>query len=57
MVFGSSYARQLLCRVIGECLAVVGPSGCGKSPILMMSAGLEMPTSGIIVYNHTALAG
>jgi ABC-type Fe3+/spermidine/putrescine transport system ATPase subunit len=41
----------------GEYLAVVGPSGCGKSPILMMSAGLEMPTSGIIVYNDTAIAG
>jgi ABC-type microcin C transport system duplicated ATPase subunit YejF len=41
----------------GEYLAVVGPSSCGKSPILMMLAGLEMPTSGTIVYNDTAIAG
>jgi multiple sugar transport system ATP-binding protein len=32
----------------GEFLVFVGPSGCGKTTTLMMTAGLETPTSGEI---------
>jgi NitT/TauT family transport system ATP-binding protein len=41
----------------GEFLVVIGPSGCSKSTLLMMLAGLEMPTSGTIVYNGTIITG
>ena len=32
----------------GEFLAVLGPSGCGKSTVLMMAAGLEAPSAGVV---------
>jgi NitT/TauT family transport system ATP-binding protein len=41
----------------GEFLVVIGPSGCGKRTLLMMLAGLEMPTSGAITYNGQPITG
>jgi ABC-type taurine transport system ATPase subunit len=38
-------------------LVTIGPSGCGESTLLMMLAGLEMPTSRGIVYNGRAVSG
>ena len=35
----------------GECVMVVGESGCGKSTLVRMISGIEMPTSGKILFN------
>ena len=35
----------------GESIAVIGPSGSGKSTLLRNLAGLEVPTSGEVLYN------
>lgn len=41
----------------GEFLCILGPSGCGKSTLLEMLAGLQLPTSGEIVYGDKILQG
>jgi multiple sugar transport system ATP-binding protein len=47
---GTVAVEQLSLQVDdGEFLVFVGPSGCGKTTTLMMTAGLEEPTSGDIL--------
>lgn len=41
----------------GEFLVMIGPSGCGKSTLLNMIAGLDTPTSGLILHNGQPVVG
>ena len=51
--FGNIFAlnNQNLNVNKGEFLVLLGPSGCGKTTTLNCIAGLEMPTSGNILFN------
>ncbi len=51
--FGEIFAinNQNLIVEKGEFLILLGPSGCGKTTTLNCIAGLEMPTSGNILFN------
>lgn len=39
----------------GSSIAIVGPSGSGKTTLLGLCAGLDEPTSGSVILNHTVL--
>jgi NitT/TauT family transport system ATP-binding protein len=39
----------------GEFFCLLGPSGCGKTTVLAMLAGFEVPTSGMIALDGTAI--
>ena len=39
----------------GEFLAISGPSGSGKSTLLQLLGGLDIPTSGEVLFKNTAL--
>jgi len=41
----------------GEIVALLGTSGCGKSTLLREVCGLDTPTSGQILIDHTTVAG
>jgi NitT/TauT family transport system ATP-binding protein len=41
----------------GEFAAVVGPSGCGKTTLLRMAAGLEFPSTGVVIVGNKEVIG
>lgn len=43
--------------LLGEVLCLVGPTGAGKSTLLRLLAGLEPPTSGVLLFGDRRLDG
>ncbi|MEF3304586.1 ABC transporter ATP-binding protein [Paenibacillus sp. GYB003] len=41
----------------GEFLSILGPSGCGKSTLLELLAGLQLPSSGEVLFDGKPLRG
>jgi NitT/TauT family transport system ATP-binding protein len=41
----------------GEPVSVIGPSGCGKSSLLLLAAGLLVPTAGVVSIDGRPVAG
>lgn len=41
----------------GEPVAVIGPSGCGKSTMLLLAAGLLVPTAGSVTIGGEPASG
>jgi ABC-type lipoprotein export system ATPase subunit len=44
-----------LCIAAGEFVAISGPSGSGKSTLLQLLGGLDIPTSGEVLFRNAAL--
>ncbi len=41
----------------GECVSLIGHSGCGKSTLLNLIAGLNLPSTGVLLANGREVAG